>query len=100
MDRASVIFAGALGTAAVVALLMAGIGWRRRGTPGTVPFIFLMLAIAEWAGANALEYLALASPLAVFWAKVEYLGIVSVPPLWLLFTLGYFSQRPQPRRSA
>src|SRR4051794_20840346 len=97
MDLASVTFAGALCMTAVVALLIAGIGWRRRTTRGTLPFIFLMFAVAEWAVANALEYLALASPIVVFWAKVEYIGIVSVPPLWLLFTLGYFSQRPSPK---
>ena len=44
----------------------------------------LDLRLGEWQAATLVAKVA--------WAKVEYLGIVSVPPLWLLFTLAYSRQ--------
>jgi PAS domain S-box-containing protein len=63
--------------------------WRRRGTPGGVPLVLLMAAITVWAAAYALELSATGLPHKVLWAKVEYLGIVTVPLAWLAFALQY-----------
>ena len=70
----------------------AAIAWRRRASPGNTPFTFLMLAIAQWTFTRALEAAAVGIPSKVFWAKLEYLGIVSVPVLWAIFTLRYSHQ--------
>jgi PAS domain S-box-containing protein len=61
----------------------------RQTVPGSRWFAWLQLAIALWCLTSALH--ALAEPLAakVVWAKVQYFGIASVPPLWLLFTTHY-----------
>ena len=60
-----------------------------------------MLAAAIWAGANALEYLAPDIPTAIFWAKLEYLGIASVGPLWFWFARAYREdERPRSHRAA
>jgi len=58
--------------------LVAGLGWRRRG-PGATAFTALLLAVALWAATYGLELLS--EPLAqkVFWAKVQYFGIVLIP---------------------
>jgi PAS domain S-box-containing protein len=54
-----------------------------------VLFVWMMLAVAEWALTRTLESIALDIPGKVFWARLEYLGIVSLPVLWLLFVLEY-----------
>ena len=73
----------------VLAIVLARAAWRRRPVPGTVAFTWLILAAATWSLAYALE---LGSPdlsTKIFWAKVQYLGIVMVPVSWLAFALQY-----------
>jgi len=52
-----------------------------------------MLAVAEWSLGYALELGSGDLPTKVFWAKVEYLGIVTVPVMWLLFSLQYTGRK-------
>jgi signal transduction histidine kinase/PAS domain-containing protein len=52
-------------------------------------FTFLMLALAEWSGAYVLELLAARIGAKLFWAQVQYAGIVVVPVAWLIFALRY-----------
>jgi PAS domain S-box-containing protein len=76
-------------TAATVATLLTLFAWRRRHAPGTVPFMLLMLSVALWSFAYALE---LGSPdleTKVLWAKIKYFGVVIVPAAWLFFVLMY-----------
>lgn len=70
----------------------AAIAWRRRAFPGNKSFTLLMLAIAQWTFTRALEAAAVDIPSKVFWAKLGYLGIVSAPVLWAIFTLRYSHQ--------
>ena len=72
-----------------IALFTAWITWRRRSIPGGLATSFLMLAIAEWTFARAFEAIFVEMPLKVIWAKIEYLGILSVPVLWLIFVSQY-----------
>jgi PAS domain S-box-containing protein len=51
--------------------------------------MWLMLAIAHWCLTSALHTVTPEMSVRVFWAKVQYLAIPSVPPLWLLFALDY-----------
>ena len=78
--------------AAVTASLVARYAWHRRGTPGGIYFVLLMAAVAVWAFTGAAEFAATTIPAKITWSKLSYLGIVSVSPLWLLFSLSY-SQR-------
>ncbi|MBN1581008.1 MAG: PAS domain-containing protein [Anaerolineae bacterium] len=78
-------------TAAISTALAALVG-RRRSVSGSVAFVLLMLALTEWSIGYALELASANLPAQIFWAKVEYLGIVSVPPLWLAFALAYTGQ--------
>jgi 4-amino-4-deoxy-L-arabinose transferase-like glycosyltransferase len=75
-------------TAAISAAL-AYYAWQHRPVPGGTPFTLLMLAVAEWALTYALELGSVDSLIKVFWIKVEYVGIVSVPVAWLAFALQY-----------
>ena len=80
--------------AVIVDVLVALYAWWRRATPGGIYLALLMAAAAIWALANAIEFAVLDIPAKIFWSKVSYVGIVNVPPLWLLFTLSY-SRRTQ-----
>jgi PAS domain S-box-containing protein len=84
-----------LGTA--LAIAVAVIACTRRNIPGTQALALLMLAVAEWAFLSILE---LADPdlqRKIMWAKLQYVGIVAVPVLWLLFVLAYIPHRPSLR---
>ena len=78
------LFAGGV-TAVWVALLV----HRRRSAPGADTLMWLMAAVGWWCVAGALH--ALAGPVTgkIAWAKLQYLGIASAPPLWFLFTAEY-----------
>jgi len=62
---------------------------QREEKPGAITFAILMLAASWWAATNAFEYLSLDPRTKIFWAQVAYFGSISVPVLWLLFTLRY-----------
>ncbi|NTW00838.1 MAG: hypothetical protein HGA19_05940, partial [Oscillochloris sp.] len=53
------------------------------------PFGLLMLATAWWSFGYAMELNSGDLQGMLRWAKAEYLGIVSIPPLWLFFTARY-----------
>jgi len=75
--------------AAVVSAILAFEGWARRKMPGGLPFSLLMTAVVVWALAGAWEAAVVDIPLKILAAKFQYIGIVSVSPLWLLFALSY-----------
>lgn len=74
---------------AALALALAIYGWRRRAAPGMAPFTALALGSAVWAAGSAVEALSPALEGKLLWARVEYLGIVVIPPAWLAFALDY-----------
>ena len=74
---------------AVICAAIALTAWRRRAAPGATWLAFLMLAMVEWSFGYAMELGSVDLSTIVFWAKVEYLGIVAVSGTWLAFTLQY-----------
>jgi len=82
-------YAYPLAILAAVAAALALYVWRRRSAPGALPFTLLMLAVAEWSLGYALEMASAELWAKVLWAKVQYLGIVTVPVAWLLFAIVY-----------
>lgn len=64
-----------------------------RTSPGAWPLLVLMLAAAEWSVGYALELASAAAADKLFWAKVEYLGIVTVAPAWFVFALHYTTRK-------
>jgi len=89
MDWQYTPFVFPLFIAAVVSAGLAFYSWKRRPAAGAVPFALLMLAVAEWSLVYALRLGSASLPDKLFWAKVRYLGIVTVPTAWLAFVLQY-----------
>ncbi|NTU79285.1 MAG: response regulator [Chloroflexales bacterium] len=75
--------------AAVICALLAGLAWRHGMVRGTTAFTALMLAVAVWCIAYALELASPDLPSKILWSKLEYLGIVMVPVAWIAFALEY-----------
>ena len=63
--------------------------WKRRAAPGGLYFLLLAAAGAEWALCNTAEALVTGTGAKIFFSKLTYFGIVSIAPLWLLFTIEY-----------
>jgi PAS domain S-box-containing protein len=81
-------YAAALFGAAASCLAVAVVGVRRRAR-GVVAFTALLLSVAVWTAAYGLEMLSVPLPQKLFWARVQYVGIVLVPVAWLVFALQY-----------
>ena len=82
-------YAIASATAAIIALTVAIVAYSRRAVPGGTALMAFMLATAVWAGFTAIEYAAIGIPAKVFWAKLEYIGVLTTPVFYLLLALSY-----------
>lgn len=74
---------------AALYLMLTLAAWQRREAIGATPFTFFLLAAAIWPLGYALELAATELASKIFWAKVQYIGIASLPPLWMIFVLLY-----------
>ena len=72
--------------------------WRRRGTPGSVTFVWLLGAIALWCVSGAAHWTAGTLDAKIAWARVQYLGIATVPALSFTFALRFAGSRWTTRR--
>jgi signal transduction histidine kinase len=80
----------------VVALLVSvvlagGVAFRvaRTAAAATRPFVWLCGGVALWCATGAAHALAPGIDGKLWWAKLQYLAVAGVPPLWLLFTAEY-----------
>jgi diguanylate cyclase (GGDEF)-like protein/PAS domain S-box-containing protein len=76
----------------ITALISVGIAFllsRRRNAPGTDALIFLMVAVAEWSFAAGMEAATVGMAQKILWSKIEYLGAVTAPTLFMIFSLEY-----------
>jgi PAS domain S-box-containing protein len=83
---------------ASVSGLLAAFAWRHRTVRGAAAFAVLMLAVMEWSLSYAPDLSSSELAVKVFWSKVEYLGIVTVPVAWLAFALHYTGREHWLRR--
>ena len=79
----------ALLIATATSVTLAVVAWRRRTSPGTAPLAVLATAAAIWQAGYALETASAGESAKLLWAKIEYLGIVTVSTAWLAVTIQY-----------
>ena len=94
------LFIAATFLAAGTSTIMAVQALRRRHVPGAAAFSAMMLAGAFWCAAYGGELLATTLAAKEMWAQVAYVGIVVVPPSWLVFCLRYTGRLHGRRRIA
>lgn len=76
----------------IIAGFVAFYAWQRRVTAnGEQALALLALACAEWSLGYALEIAGADLPTKIFWGKSQYLGIVTIPLLWIIFAYSYFT---------
>ena len=74
--------------AAMICVFIAVYVWpRRRINSETIPLVFLLLDITEWIIAALLGLLDQNLAHKILWAKIEYIGVVSVPLAVLVYVL-------------
>src|SRR6266545_895083 len=74
----------------IIASFVAIYVWQRRATAsGAMALALLALACAEWSLGYALEIAGADLPTKIFWGKSQYIGIVTVPLLWVIFAYSY-----------
>jgi len=73
-------------------LVVAGsavLAWRQRPRPGATAFAVVMVAATWWVATASVGLFTTDEALSVFWGKVEWAGVVSLPVAWLVFALVY-----------
>jgi hypothetical protein len=74
--------------AAMLCMVIAVVVWlHHRKNSGTIPLILLMASITEWICAALLGSLDQNLANKILWAKIEYIGVVSVPLAVLIYVL-------------
>jgi PAS domain S-box-containing protein len=73
----------------LLALVLAGAIWRRRPGVGVVPFVVLMLALAQWTLSNVFEIGTDSLDAKLFFSGIAYVGITTATAAWLAFALEY-----------
>jgi PAS domain S-box-containing protein len=75
--------------AGLIAMIVAILSWRRRAVSGALSLMLLALSVGVWSFGYAVELSSAQLPMILLWAKIQYLGIVCVPVIWLTFVLEY-----------
>ena len=83
---------------AAVCVSVSVLVWRRRPTPGAIPLIVLLAAVAEWNFAYGVEIATEDFATKLAWAKVQYVGIVAAPLAVFAFAAEYTGRRRWIRR--
>jgi PAS domain S-box-containing protein len=66
--------------------------WSHRSVSGAAALTFLALSAGLWTSGYALEIAGADVWTKVLWSKVQYIGVTTVPLLWLVFCYNYFNQ--------
>ena len=94
MSLQLIIFEVSLFTVTAMAVMLARIAWIHRPIKGTTVFSGLMASAGLWALFYALEIASASMQAKILWAKLQYIGIVTIPYVWIIFALQY-SQPPK-----
>ena len=83
----------------ILYLGLALVAWRMRANTGAKTFTALMLAAGIYSLAYYFEIHSQGISAVLGWIKIEYLGIATIPALWLIFTLQYTGQEHRLNKS-
>jgi signal transduction histidine kinase len=74
---------------AVIAAELALYGWHWRHINAAIPFSLLMMAVVFWSACHAVSVASSTLAVILFWAQIQYAGIVLIAPVWLWFAFTY-----------
>ncbi|MBC7226067.1 MAG: PAS domain S-box protein [Thermoflexales bacterium] len=84
-----ILFVALAPTGALISLVVAGYAFRQRDVPGASALGLYMLAVSGFLIGNTLELMWPTEAGTLFWAKLDYLFIVTIPLAWLAFAFQY-----------
>ena len=90
-------YAALLIASAAADVAAAYVVWRKHGSPGRNALCIAMLATAVWSVAYAAELSATGTSHRELWGALKYVGVVVLPPAWLVFALQYTGRMGRPR---
>lgn len=74
--------------AAAISVVVAIYAWRQH-SPASIPMVCLMLGVTVWSLAYAFEIACIDLAGKMFWAKLKFAGVATVPTFWLVIALVY-----------
>ena len=86
-------FSIAYAVAGILSLLSAAMVFERKSNSGSRQFFLMMLSLSIWSFSSIFEAGALSVSGKLTWSKFQYLGAVSISPLWFLFSAEYTHQK-------
>lgn len=89
MDQVFTTYSVLYLTTSLVSFFVALLAWQRRNVKGAIELMWLMIAAGAGSFCVMFETAALTVGDKVFWTKLEYLGGLSTPVLYLLFVLRF-----------
>lgn len=78
---------------AAISSMIAWFAWWRKLFRGNIPFVLLNFSVAIWCFFRGVAIQASDTSTYLFLTQLQYIGVVNIPPLWLLFTLDYSDRR-------
>lgn len=82
----AILYISLTSTAVIVSAWLVLSGWRRRHTRSGLAFAVFALTILAWSAFYTLELASSGDPaLSNVFGKLSYIGIVTAPPVWLIF---------------
>ena len=85
-------YASLLALAALISALLAIHIWNRRFVPGARLAAALLVAVFVWSAGYMLQFMGIELETKVFWAKIQYFGMASLPVALYLFALAFSSR--------
>jgi PAS domain S-box-containing protein len=79
--------------AALFTALLTFLPWDRRDNPGAKPAAGFLVSLFIWIAGYSLEVMGTDLATKLFWAKIQYFGIVALPVALLLFALVFSGRR-------
>lgn len=75
--------------ASLIAFALSGVSIGRRNSAGAGSLTAMMIAVGFWCAAYTLEMALPGADQQVFWSKMQYIGIATVPVFWIIFALRF-----------
>lgn len=73
----------------LISIFLSWSAWKRRKVNGALYLCLLFIFVTEWSLTSALEISSTVIMSKIIYAKLSYIGMILIPPLWFLFTLDY-----------
>ncbi len=78
-----------------IVLIVVGLfAWRHQAVPAARTFGLVIICLFIWTVGYILEIISVGIDAKIFWANVQFMGIMPLPPLWMIMTLQLTGHKP------